>query len=112
VGRVIEVMQTEGIMPRVGSTSGWLDANQVARRLGVSREWVYQHAGELGCIRLGGGRCPRLRFDPQVIHERLPNMGELPSPSPTTRKRSSSVRRTAPRGSNNGAPLLDFDREP
>jgi hypothetical protein len=41
-----------------------LDAAAVARMLGVTRGWVYEHAAELGAIRLGAGSRPRLRFDP------------------------------------------------
>jgi hypothetical protein len=41
-----------------------LDAAAVARMLGVTRGWVYEHAAELGAIRLGSGTRPRLRFDP------------------------------------------------
>jgi hypothetical protein len=38
------------------------DAAEVARELGVDRDWVYAHAEELGATRLGGDR-GRLRFD-------------------------------------------------
>jgi hypothetical protein len=51
-----------------------LDAAQVAERFGVSRSFVYEHAAELGAIRLGvlgEGRRPRLRFDPTAVAERL-----------------------------------------
>jgi hypothetical protein len=41
----------------------FVDAGEVARRLGVDRGWVYQHKSELGAIALGGGARPRLRFD-------------------------------------------------
>ena len=41
-----------------------IDAAEVARRLGVSREYVYDHAAELGAERLGTGPRARLRFDP------------------------------------------------
>jgi hypothetical protein len=47
--------------------SDLLDAQSLARRLGVSREWVYDHAVDLGALRLGAGRRPRLRFDPSVV---------------------------------------------
>jgi hypothetical protein len=40
----------------------YVDATELARRLGVERHWVYEHARELGSIRLGGAR-GRLRFD-------------------------------------------------
>jgi len=44
-----------------------LDAGQVARRLGRSREWVYRHADELGAVRLGDGERPRLGFEPAKV---------------------------------------------
>jgi hypothetical protein len=50
-----------------------VDAASVARMLGVSRDWVYEHATDLGAIRLGTGRRPRLRFDPRVVAESLAN---------------------------------------
>jgi hypothetical protein len=42
-----------------------LTAAELAERLGVSREWIYRHADELGAIRLPGGSKERgrLRFD-------------------------------------------------
>ena len=47
-----------------------LSAAQVATRLGVERSWVYDHAAELGVVRIGDGPRPRLRFDPEAIAER------------------------------------------
>jgi hypothetical protein len=44
-----------------------LDAATVARQLGRSRAWVYEHASELGAIRLGGGERPRLGFSPAAV---------------------------------------------
>jgi hypothetical protein len=44
----------------------YVDAAEVARVLGVERDWVYAHARELGAVRLGGGQ-GRLRFDLQEI---------------------------------------------
>jgi hypothetical protein len=41
-----------------------VDAADLARVLGVDREWVYAHADQLGAIRLGDGPRPRLRFQP------------------------------------------------
>jgi hypothetical protein len=40
-----------------------VDAADLARVLGVDREWVYEHADRLGAIRLGDGLRPRLRFE-------------------------------------------------
>jgi hypothetical protein len=51
--------------------TGLLDAAAVALRYGLSRDWVYEHADELGVIRLGAGRRPRLRFDPERVSTAL-----------------------------------------
>jgi hypothetical protein len=89
----------------------WM-AGRVASHYGVAVRFVYQHADELGCVRLGGGVRPRLRFDPDVVRERWPRVGgKLPESAPTRRRSSpqSEVRRRRGRPS---FELLDFDREP
>ncbi len=48
-----------------------IDAAELARRLGMERDWVYAHASELGAVRMGAGSKPRLRFDPEVAIERM-----------------------------------------
>lgn len=48
-----------------------ITAEEVSNWWGVSRRWVYDHADELGARRLGSGRRPRLRFDPDEVAERL-----------------------------------------
>jgi fumarylacetoacetate (FAA) hydrolase family protein len=40
-----------------------VDARQLARDLGVSLDYVYAHATELGAMRLGTGPKARIRFD-------------------------------------------------
>lgn len=62
--RVAARLQTEQAAP-----DRLLSAAQVATRLCVQRSWVYDHAEELGVVRLGDGPRPRLRFDPEVIAE-------------------------------------------
>jgi N-formylglutamate amidohydrolase len=50
----------------VSSTPGTfalVDARQLARDLGVSLDYVYAHATELGAMRLGSGPKARIRFD-------------------------------------------------
>lgn len=70
VARIVEVLREEGLSPRRSETTAWLDAQEVAQRLGVSREWVYEHADELGALRIGSGPRPRLRFPPQILDPR------------------------------------------
>lgn len=63
-----------GDLPRNPGGQGegeMISAAEVARRWGVSRRWVYDHAEDLGAHRLGGGPRPRLRFDPREVADRL-----------------------------------------
>lgn len=53
------------------ATVGLIDVTEVARRFGVSRDFVYSNADLLGVIRIGTGARPRLRFDPAIVAERL-----------------------------------------
>lgn len=52
-----------------------ISAEAVSEWWGVGRRWVYDHADELGARRLGSGRRPRLRFDPEEVAERLGEAG-------------------------------------
>lgn len=94
----------------------YVDAAEVARALGVERDWVYAHAQELGAVRLGGAQ-GRLRFDLREITRTLtdsrqstPRVGkrrsfgrtgeshavELTSPSRTSRTPRASRDQTDP----------------
>lgn len=87
----------------------WWSARQVAAHYGVTLGFVYQHADELGCVRLGGGRRARIRFDPRIVRERWSVVGDsLPEIAPQRRPRKRAARRPTPRGYE----LLDFDRQP
>jgi hypothetical protein len=82
-----------------------VDAAEIARLHGKTRTWVYEHAGELGAVRLGSGPRPRLAFSPARVAERLekverPTTAPLPEASPPRRRRQRAGRTTT------GAPLL------
>jgi hypothetical protein len=64
--RVVELMREQA---PAAAAPELVDAAEVARLLGVERSWVYDHAEDLGAIRLGDGDKPRLRFDPARISE-------------------------------------------
>lgn len=68
----------------------FIDAIEVAHRLGVSRNWVYEHAEELGAVRVGNGSRPRLRFDVKKVSERFGSMAGSREPQ---RENRSAVRR-------------------
>lgn len=76
-----------------------LTAHEIAEALGVTRAWVYSHAQELGAIRLGTGPKPRLRFEVDLVAERLAarsvsEQSELQGPAPQRASRSPRVSRT------------------
>lgn len=87
-------------------------AHRVAAHYGVSLSFVYQHADELGCVRLGGGSCARLRFDPVAMQARWPQIGgALPSERPRRRRSRPSPPPTTPHQHDEDL-LLEFEREP
>jgi hypothetical protein len=75
-----------------------VDAATVARRLNVSRAWVYDNAGRLGAIRLGDGPRARLRFDLMTVCSALATT----RPQPLGAER----RRSHPRKPASSVPLL------
>lgn len=74
-----------------------VDASELARELGVEREWVYANAERLGAMRLGtvgDRRKPRLRFDLERARARLAQLGEHdPGPPPDKPRRRGRPRR-------------------
>jgi hypothetical protein len=68
----------------------FIDATEVAHRFGVSRDWVYEHAEELGAVRVGKGSRPRLRFDAKKVRE---GFGSLAGSRTAQRTKRSAVRR-------------------
>jgi hypothetical protein len=86
-------------------------ARRVAAHYGVSLSFVYQHADELGCVRLGGGSCARLRFDPVAVRARWAQIGgALPAERP--QRRRSRPRRPPTTHQHDEDILLEFEREP
>ena len=59
-GRVAEILVGGGSLDT--TQNEWLTAGQLAARLGLTAQWVYDHQNELGAVKLGSGRKPRLRF--------------------------------------------------
>jgi hypothetical protein len=75
-----------------------VDAKTVAEALGVNRDFVYDHATELGGRRLGDGPRARWRFD---LNEALEGFGAMSAPAPSL-PRGPRRRQLAA----SGAPLL------
>jgi hypothetical protein len=83
-----------------------VDAAEIARLHGKTRSWVYEHAGELGAVRLGSGRRPRLGFSPARVAAALEKVDEpAPIKLPQIAK-PRRVRRTRTDRTPSGAELL------
>ncbi len=91
---------------------GLWTAGRIAAHYDVTVRFVYQHAEELGCVRLGGGARPRLRFDPEIVRERWSRLGYALSEPVSTRRQSTPRPTRRPRSGRARYELLDFDREP
>lgn len=92
-----------GLMP--GQDEPLVDAAEIARLHGKSRSWVYEHAGELGAVRLGSGPRPRLGFSRARVAEGLERVEKPATPSPPEPPQPRRRRQRAGR-TPTGAPLL------
>jgi len=89
--RLAEILRDD---PEPGSASSqkkMIPASEVSRRWGVARRWVYDHREDLGAFRMGGGPRPRLRFDPEIVTERLGTPVAERRPRPADRPRSTWI---------------------
>lgn len=86
-----------------------VDAHEIARRIGRSRWWVYEHAGELGAVRLGSGSPPRLAFRQSRVDQYLQAATERRQPIPAPTRARPQRRRRATRTST-GVELLPIQR--
>jgi hypothetical protein len=59
--------EPESIEDRQTKSPELIDAEELAKRFGLTRAWVYENAGKLGAIPLSDGPRPRLRFDPETV---------------------------------------------
>jgi hypothetical protein len=69
--RVAELLRSAPTAPPALTRQRLLTAAEVAQWWGIERAWVYAHAEQLGARRIGAGKRPRLRFDPDEVSERI-----------------------------------------
>jgi hypothetical protein len=86
VADLVAARVVERLAPYLGaggtSPEGLVDASEVARMAGRTRRWVYEHAGVLGAVPLGGGERPRLGFHPARVRDYLSRDVGKPEPHP------------------------------
>jgi hypothetical protein len=61
--RVAQLLRHQQSTQTNAENVGWLTVSQLARHLNLNRTWIYEHADELGAIRVGKGPKARIRFD-------------------------------------------------
>jgi predicted DNA-binding transcriptional regulator AlpA len=68
---VADVLAERGLVVYAGPSPSAriLKVAEVARLLGRSAAWVYEHAAELGAIRMGSGPRARIGFDVATIDQ-------------------------------------------
>ncbi len=71
IARRVAELLGEALRSGCARSQELVDAGEISRRFGVSRNWAYENAAELRAIRLGSGPKARLRFDPAIVSERL-----------------------------------------
>lgn len=78
--RVVELLRGDVSQP----SGSLVDAAELARRLNVTRDYVYAHASTLGAVRLGDGPRARLRFDPVEAERAIACVTDRTSRMPET----------------------------
>jgi hypothetical protein len=102
----VAVLTREARADRIDDATQLLDAAQLAHRLGVSRDWVYDHANELGALALGSGPRARLRFDLALALRALQTNRPTPSPDRVARADGAVPTRRRSRTPGADVPLL------
>ena len=83
-----------------------IDAEELAKRSGLTRAWVYENAGKLGAIPLSDGPRPRLRFDPETVASVLKSRQRRNEPAPVSDSPQQRQRPTRRRRTPSTVPLL------
>ncbi len=90
---VVDVLEERGLLSAPEESPGRvLNVADVARLLGRSPAWVYEHAAELGAFKFGSGPKARIGFDRQAIErwKRERQIGRSEPGTPRIRRRSRS----------------------
>lgn len=82
-------------------TAALVDVKALASLLGVSADFVYEHARELGGVKLGSGPRAPWRFDVQTARDAMASRSPKSPASPPRRSR-----RRRPAKTPSGVPLL------
>jgi predicted DNA-binding transcriptional regulator AlpA len=106
---LMDVLEERGLFSRKDEPPGRvLNVADVAKLLGRSRHWVYEHAAELGAFRFTNGPRARIGFDRDEIESwRRARQAERRVPPPPMRKT-----RRRPNGAAGPVELIPYDPAP
>jgi predicted DNA-binding transcriptional regulator AlpA len=108
---VADVLEERGLMgPAEPGPGRVLKVADVAKLLGRSRPWVYEHAAELGAFRFGNGPKARIGFDRDAIErwKRDRQISQQSAPTRPTRRRGRPRKAAVPAAVN----LIPYDASP
>jgi hypothetical protein len=77
---------------------GLVDADEVARMMGVKRDWVYANKRRLGAVPIGEGEKPRLRFRLETVRAVMAEDGQPRPDEPAPRRRGRPRKSALPPG--------------
>jgi hypothetical protein len=93
--RVAQLLRHTQQRERADATvqTGWMTVKELAAHLKLNPAWVYEHAEELGAIRVGDGPKARLRFDLRTATQALKrHQRQEPVSAPTPHPRRAPKR--------------------
>jgi hypothetical protein len=101
VAQLLQQNQSKAPEPVSDTPTGLLTVKQLAQHLGLTRTWVYEHAGKLGAFRLSDGPKARMRFDLDTAMAGLAQHRQQTAPvapilQPRRRRRSNPYRTDVP----------------
>src|SRR5215208_1064828 len=84
--RLMEALDDRlGLMSSRGDAPTLVDVHEIARLTGMSERWAYDHARQIGGVKLGDTKRARWRFDPNKALALLAERYGEPTPAATPR---------------------------
>jgi hypothetical protein len=96
VAQLLHLQQQNQEQDQPRDPVGMLTVSQLANHLHLNRAWVYEHADELGAIRIGSGPKARIRFDFHTATDALKQQRASRTPTLAPVKPLKSRRRRTP----------------
>lgn len=110
VAQLIQRQQRTHDHERIEENIGLLTVAKLAKYLDLNPAYIYEHADELGAIRIGDGPKARIRFDLDTAKAALKQLHATREPAPPEAVRRKRRRRVDTNVYTPDAPLLEIKR--